>query len=202
MIAAPGVETFREHVVMIQNGIRMIDRDGNLVKAIVSEEGENIDAEDTGEKGYNYRSERFANRLMMDGRISKVFSSCVHGEPATPLFQAYSGERVVFRTMMPAEKPRNTSFCIHGHVLDELNTPECGKKTAVQGAVSIGNTYDMELKDGASCPGDYLYLSGSLKWDIESGMWGIFRVKKQSIYCKCKDTCRKLWACMPGKKDK
>ena len=50
----------------------------------------------------------------------------------------------------------------------------------------------MELKDGASCPGDYLYRSGSLKWDVESGMWGIFRVLKQGIGCKCKNVCRKV----------
>ena len=35
------------------------------------------------------------------------------------------------------------------------------------------NRFDMELKDGASCPGDYLYRSGSFGWDVEYGMWGI-----------------------------
>lgn len=29
-------------------------------------------------------------------------------------------------------------------------------------------------------PGDYLYRSGVIKWDIESGMWGIFRIKDQN----------------------
>lgn len=27
-------------------------------------------------------------------------------------------------------------------------------------------------------PGDYLYRSGLIRWDIESGMWGIFRINK------------------------
>ena len=40
----------------------------------------------------------------------------------------------------------------------------------LQGGVSIGNKFDIELKDGAGCPGDYLYRSGSFKWDVESGM--------------------------------
>lgn len=123
VITAPGVESFRECVVMIQNGIRMLDADGELVKTIPEEEG-NVDTEDTGEKGYNYRSERFANRLKQDRRISRIFSSRIHG---------------------------------------------------------------------ASCPGDYLYRSGSFKWDVESGMWGIFRVLKQGIGCKCKNVCRKMW---------
>ena len=198
VITAPGVENFRECVVLIQNGIRMLDREGELVKTIVEEEGEAIDAEDTGEKGYNYRSERFANRLERDRRISKVFSSHVHGDPSTPLFKAYTGERVVFRIMMPADKPRNVGFCIHGHELTELKAQPCEKKTAMQGAISIGNTFNMELENGASCPGDYLYRSGSLKWDIESGMWGIFRVVKQNFSCKCRNIYRKVRACMPG----
>lgn len=186
VITAPGVDSFREFVVFIQNGIRILDREGNLVKTIPDEDGEGIDHEDTGEKGYNYRSERFANRFERDARPSKVFSSRVHGDPATPLFKAYSEERVIFRVMMPADKPRNVGFCIHGHEWKEVDERACIDRVAVQGAISIGNTFDMELENGASSPGDYLYRSGSLKWDVESGMWGIFRVLKQSFSCKCK----------------
>jgi hypothetical protein len=62
----------------------------------------------------------------------------------------------------------------------------------LQGAISIGSVYNMELEDGASCPGDYLYRSGSLKWDVESGMWGIFRVSKSSIKCKCMNLYKKV----------
>lgn len=40
-------------------------------------------------------------------------------------------------------------------------------------------------------PGDYLYRSGSLKWDVESGMWGIFRVMRQKFSGKCRSFCRK-----------
>ena len=122
VITAPGIEEFRECVVMIQNGIRMLDREGKLVKTtekvveetnvrnvpgegmIVGETMEEMheteeqeveapDAEDTGEKGYNYRSERFANRLKKDNRISKIFSSRVHGDPGTPAFRASTRQR-------------------------------------------------------------------------------------------------------------
>ena len=176
----------------------MLDKKGDLVKTIAEEEGEAIDAEDTGEKGYNYRSERFANRLKKDSRIAKVFSSKVHGDPATPLFQVYTGDRVVFRTMMPADKPRNVGFGIHGHEWREQDECPCTDRISMQGAVSIGNTFDMELENGAACPGDYLYRSGSLKWDVESGMWGIFRVMRQSFSCKCKSIYRKV--CIRNKK--
>lgn len=176
---------------MIQNGVRLLDKEGNLIKTMAAEEGEEIDAEDTGEKGYNYRSERFANRLKEDERISKIFSSRVHRDPATPIFKAYTGERVIFRTMMPADKPRNVSFAVHGHVWKEQPGDVYSRMIPLQGAVSIGNTYNMELRDGASCPGDYLYRSGSLKWDVESGMWEIFRVLKKGFGCKCKKACQK-----------
>ena len=82
VITAPGTAPFRECVVLIQNGIRMLDEDGELVKT-ATDDGEEVDDEDTGEKGYNYRSERFANRLRKDHRVSKVFSSRVHGDPAS-----------------------------------------------------------------------------------------------------------------------
>lgn len=194
VITAPGEESFRECVLFIQNGIRMLDKYGELVKTTetleIGEAAEEPDTEDMGEKGYNYCSERFANRLERNPQISKVFSSRIHGDPATPLFSAYFGERVIFRVMMPADKPRNVGFCIHGHELREVEQTGL-RKIAVQGAVSIGNTFDLELENGSSEPGDYLYRSGSLKWDVESGMWGIFRVMRQNLKCKCRKFCRK-----------
>lgn len=191
VVAAPGRETFREYVLFIQNGIRLLDMNGELIETAQGEEDEPVDAEDTGEKGYNYRSERFANRLKKDKRVWKVFSSRVHGDPATPVFKAYAGDRVIFRTVMPADKPRNVGLTVHGHMWKEQPKDPASRIIPLQGGISIGNKFDMELEGGASCPGDYLYRSGSLKWDVESGMWGIFRVVKQGIGCKCKNACRK-----------
>lgn len=192
-IVAPGTEAFRECVVIAQNGIRMLDKNDMLVKTAAGEDGDDVDAEDTGEKGYNYRSERFANRLKKDSRISKIFSSRIHGDPATPVFKAYTGERIVFRFAMPADKPRNIGFCIHGHTWKKWPKDLTSSTIALQGAINIGNVYNLELQNGASMPGDYLYRSGSFKWDIESGMWGIFRILKQGIRCKCKNACRKVF---------
>lgn len=196
VITAPGVESFREFVLFIQNGIRLLDSEGNLIQTAAGDEGEPVDAEDTGEKGYNYKSERFANRLKEDPRVWKVFSSRIHGDPATPIWKAYSGDRVIFRTMMPADKPRNTSLAIHGHMWREQQEDAFSREIPIQGAVSVGDRFDMELKDGASCPGDYLYRSGSLAWDVESGMWGIFRVMKRSIGCRCSKICQRLKKCI------
>lgn len=188
VITAPGEETFRELVLFAHNGIRLLDKAGNLIKT--TEQGADnghggVDHEDTGEKGFNYRSERFFNRLKRVPLISKVFSSRTHGDPATPLLEAYTGERVVIRYLMPADKPRNIGFVLHGHNWFAQPEDPFSTRISVQGAISIGGVYNMELDEGASeYPGDYLYRSGSLKWDVESGMWGIFRVRKKGIrYC-------------------
>lgn len=196
VITAPGMESFREYVLFIQNGIRLLDAQGNLIQTAAADSEEPVAPEDTGEKGYNYRSERFANRLLRDARVWKVFSSKVHDDPATPIWKAYSGDRVIFRTMMPADKPRNVSLTVHGHLWREQPNDALSREIPLQGGISVGNRFDMELKDGAACPGDYLYRSGSFAWDVESGMWGIFRVMKHSVRCRCKEMCGRILKCI------
>lgn len=153
----------------------------------------------------SYRSEPMRNRMPLthdhaDTGEDISMSSWVYGAPATPVFKAYAGERVIFRTLMPADKPRNVGFCIHGHMWKQQPDNALSRIIPLQGAISIGNTFNMELENGASSPGDYLYRSGSFKWDVESGMWGIFRVLKQGIHCKCtnlcKNICKKALSCV------
>lgn len=196
VVASPGEEAFREFVLFAQNGIRMLDKNGVLIKTteMDTEEGAHgaPDHEDTGEKGYNYRSERFINRLMRDPRMKNVFSSKEHGDPATPLFKAYEGERIVFRYLMPGDKPRNISFVLHGHQWKAQPKDPFSRVVSVQGAVSVGGSYRIEPENGAAMPGDYLYRSGSLRWDVESGMWGILRIMKRSLKCYCENICRRI----------
>lgn len=195
VITAPGMENFREYVLFMQDGIRLLDADGKLIQTASGTEEEPVDAEDTGEKGYNYRSERFANRLKKDVRISKIFSSKTHGDPATPILKAYQSDRIVIRAAMPADKPRNIGLAVHGHMWREQPKDPFSRVIPLQGAISVGNRFDMELEQGASLPGDYLYRSGSLKWDVESGMWGILRVVKRGIGCQCRNLCKKVQGC-------
>ena len=197
VVTAPGTEPFREFVLFAQNGIRLLNKNGALIKTTeqdMENEGEHgaPDHEDTGEKGYNYRSERFFNRLKRNPRIEFVFSSKWHGDPATPLFKAYEGERIVIRYLMPADKPRNISFALHGHEWKAQPSDPFSRVVPVQGAISVGGVYRMEPESRTAAPGDYLYRSGSLRWDVESGMWGILRVLKRSIKCRCEDVCRRV----------
>lgn len=197
IITAPGVATFREFVLFAHNGIRMLDKAGNLIKT--TEEGEphgahgEVDHEDTGEKGFNYRSERFYNRLKQWPVVHRIFDSKIHGEPATPVLKAYTKERVVIRYLMPGDKPRNTVFLIHGHVWREQPENPLSNVEPVKGAISVGNVYNLELLGGASdCPGDYLYRSGALRWDVESGMWGILRIKTRTAFYALASCCRNV----------
>lgn len=196
------METFREFVLFAHNGIRLLDKEGNLIKTTGQDgdmDGHGApDHEDTGEKGYNYRSERFFNRLKRIPLIEKIFDSKVHGDPATPLFRAYSGERVIFRLLMPADKPRNISFTLHGHRWKAQPDDPFTRTIPLQGAVSVGNVFNIELEH-TGCPGDYLYRSGSLRWDVESGMWGIFRVVGRNACCYCETICRNIRQCCKKK---
>lgn len=197
VITAPGTEAFREFVLFAHNGIRLLDKDGVLIKTTEQdmEDGEGghgaPDHEDTGEKGYNYRSERFFNRLKRVPIISKVFDSKTHGDPATPVFRSYVGERVIIRLLMPADKPRNIGFVLHGHLWRAQPDDPFTRIIPVQGAISVGNVFNIE-PERTNCPGDYLYRSGSLRWDVESGMWGILRVANRNIRCRCESICRSV----------
>ena len=195
VIAAPGVGTFREFVLFAHNGIRLLDKEGVLIRTMEAEGGEGahggVDHEDAGEKGYNYRSERFFNRMKRLPFIHKIFSSKVHGDPATPVLTAYAGERIRVRLLMPADKPRNISFLVHGHEWCAQPGNPLSDSTAIQGAVSVGNVFNLESSESVpKAPGDYLYRSGSLLWDIESGMWGILRLKYRTLRYYCEKACR------------
>ena len=195
VITAPGKENFREFVLFAQNGIRLLDINGEIIKT--TEQGNEgahgaPDHEDTGEKGYNYRSERFFNRLRRIPLIYKVFDSKVHGDPATPVFTAFTGEKVIIRLLMPADKPRNIGFTIHGHQWKSQPDDPFSNVISVQGAISVGGKYDIEI-NSSNVPGDYLYRSGTLRWDVESGMWGIFRVIGHNVKCCCENFCRKAY---------
>lgn len=197
VIIPAGDEPYREFVLFAHNGVRLLDREGNLIKtAQQDEEGGHgaPDHEDTGEKAYNYRSERFFNRLKLNPLIHKVFDSNIHDDPATPVFKAFCEERVIFRLLMPADKPRNISFALHGHTWKAQQNDQLSNTVSIQGSVSVGGSYTIELENGASpLPGDYQYRSGSLKWDVESGMWGIFRVLRCGVKHRCQTACRRVF---------
>lgn len=189
-------KTFREFVLFMQDGIDLYDEAGHPIpdpvdthgggdthddgdthdgESIGAEQEGTVDYEDQGQKGFNYRSERFENRFEKNNNPLYAFSSKKHGDPGTPVLEAYTGEDVTIRLLMPADKPRNHGFVLHGHTWKSLPNDPLSTDVWSQGAISIGSVYNLNFKAN-SYPGDYLYRSGSFRWSVEQGMWGIFRV--------------------------
>lgn len=176
VVSVPGQPDFREFVLFMHDGISLLDK-YNLKIHDPVDHGEDLDFEDQGQKGFNYRCERFENRLKQDPNVHLVMSSKVHGDPATPLLQAYPGDPIRIRLIMPADKPRNHSFVLHGHSWRQQFTDPFSDIISCQGAISVGNVFNIELEGGANkFSGDYAYRSGIFRWDVELGMWGIFRI--------------------------
>ena len=162
VVSSPGQPDFREFVLFMHDGISMLDNDDIPIPDPVDpgHGADRTDFEDQGQKAFNYRSERFENRLKQDPSVKLVMSSRVHGDPATPVFKAYPGDPVRIRLIMPADKPRNHSFVLHGHSWKQQFSDPFSDVISCQGAISVGNVFNMELLDGASrFPGDYAYRS-------------------------------------------
>ena len=95
-IIVPKQPDFREQVLLFADGLYTIGKDGTPptpgeVDPVTGERG---DLEDRGEKGINYRSEPFKHRLDQNGDKSLVFSSVIHGDPSTPIPEAYVGDQI------------------------------------------------------------------------------------------------------------
>lgn len=189
IISNPLLPEFREFALLMHDGVRLLDKDNQLiidpeplVFGIPVEEPEEPDFEDQGSRGFNYRNERFSNRVKKFQDIHKVFSSKAFGDPSTPLFLAYPGDPITIRFVFPADRARAHTFVIHGHKFLRMEDDIHSSAAATKGQNTVGSNDDMQLLYGAggffNKPGDYMYRSGNIRWDIELGLWGIIRVLK------------------------
>ena len=123
--------------------------------------------------GFNLRVEPLSSR---DGDSSLLFSSQVHGDPATPLLEAYLGDPVVVRGLVSATNDVHTLH-LDGHWFRiepySLTSPPVSTVH-----IGISERYDLAIP-GAGGPqgmaGDYLYYSGR-SFKLREGSWGILRV--------------------------
>jgi hypothetical protein len=76
-------------------------------------------------------------------------SSKVHGDPATPVFQAYVGDPVRFRLLMGGDRGRAHSFLMHGHGWPNQPTDPSSMVRTNRGGVMAGNAYVFDLVGGA-----------------------------------------------------
>ncbi|MBI5652056.1 MAG: hypothetical protein HZC40_16690 [Chloroflexi bacterium] len=170
---------FREFIVNLQDGLNLFDKNGIQIADAAAHAGEAADSEDQGEKGINYRSEPFRNRLARDPQSANVFSSVVHGDPATPIFRSYVGEPVMVRVLNSQDLPRAHTFGIAGHEWrHEWNDPTSNIINA-QGGLNTSRAFNLNLIGGAGGPqqlaGDYLYNDRNLFHNLSGGLWGLIR---------------------------
>lgn len=192
-VTLPGGDSFREFVILYQNDASLRYRGealGNLRNG--------DDAEDSGQKAFNYRFEPFWSRLdanpsadpetMMDYDYAEVLSSQAHGDPATPLFTTAAGMPVRIRIVEPAGHPRNGAFTLSGHDWVEypwtmgstVQTADPGpqNRLGTENAIGPGRHANILLESAGgteALTGDFLYRT-PLGFAFGGGQWGIMRV--------------------------
>jgi len=151
--------SFREMVMFIQ--------DDNPLNSIGRSSG----------SAFNLRAEPLDLRK---GDHSLLFSSNEHGDPATPVLEAYLGDPMVIRTLVGATNDVHT-WHLDGHWFraepysassPPLNTIHIG----------ISERYDLAIPNAGgpqALPGDYLYYNGR-SFKLREGSWGILRVREGS----------------------
>jgi FtsP/CotA-like multicopper oxidase with cupredoxin domain len=121
----------------------------------------------------NLRVEPLDQRL---GDPSRWFSSADHGDPATPLLEAYVGDPLVIRTLVAATNEVH-SWHLDGHW---FRREPYSSRSPPTGTVALGisERFDLSVARAGgpqAMPGDYLYYSGRTS-KLAEGSWGIVRV--------------------------
>ncbi|MFC4403390.1 multicopper oxidase domain-containing protein [Gracilibacillus xinjiangensis] len=191
ILRQPFLPVIREFGLVLYDGARLLDKKDQLIvdpiDGILLNEADQaaiirdlVDTYDNGSRGFNYRTERLINRFNNIPDLEKLFSSKVHGDPSTPVFEAYPGDPVTIRLVNPSERRRSHTFHLHGHYWNIDSQDIFSTVKSIVGEIVAGHTSNLNLNYGAGglyeYPGDYMYRSGNIRWDIEQGMWGILRV--------------------------
>lgn len=107
---------------------------------------------------------------------SQLFSSQVHGDPATPIIEAFVGDPIVIRALVGGTNDVHT-WHIDGHwfriELFSLTSPPVNTVH-----LGISERYDLVIPRAGGPqgqPGDYLYYNGRI-FKLREGSWGIVRV--------------------------
>lgn len=139
------------------------------------------DPEDQGYMSFNNRSEPFWRRFELnDDRQERVYDSTIHGDPATPVFNAHRDDPVKFRLSQTADASRGISFHLANHRWQRFPGEEGSPMISTDARYSPGKGFTIEPEGGAggtaSDVGDFIYKEMKERRRLESGAWGIMRV--------------------------
>lgn len=125
----------------------------------------------------NLRAEPLEKRT---GDPAETFSSAAHGDPATPVLDAFVGDPVVVRSLVSATNDVHT-WHVDGHWFrkEPFSATSAPVSTALLG---ISERYDLVLPAAGGpqkLPGDYLYGNGR-SFKLQEGSWGLLRVRDRA----------------------
>ena len=127
----------------------------------------------SGGSSFNLRVEPLAAR---GGDPWSLFSSKIHGDPATPLLEAFTGDPLVIRALVSGTNDVHTLHTDGHWFRTELWSKNSPPTSTIQ--LGISERYDLVLpKAGGpqALPGDYRYYNGR-SFKLREGSWGIIRV--------------------------
>jgi hypothetical protein len=132
---------------------------------------------DQGVMAFNYTNEPFQIR---GGDPAYVFSSFVHGDPATPLLGAYIGDPVRIRLIQGAHEESH-AFNLHRQKwLFESRDLESPLTQAKHIGISEAFNFEFAVEGEGPRDFDMLYFSGGID-DLWLGVWGIMRAFGQRV---------------------
>lgn len=146
--------------------------------------------------GINYRCEPMRERLKYHDDPAYIFSSLVHGDPATPILETYPGDEIIIRLLDGAHEEQH-SFNLTGlswkKEITDVFSPQVASQT-----LGISEAFNIHIEK-AYQPGDYLYYFGGID-DAWLGLWGIIRAyrhvtKRLKPICHGKDSMIPLPPC-------
>ncbi|MCA2211409.1 multicopper oxidase domain-containing protein [Jidongwangia harbinensis] len=169
-------QVFREHALQWQDGLNLRTATG----AAIPPAGDVDDPYELGNRGVNYRTERFAPRLARDPVQANVLSSTVHGDPATPVLRAYTGDPVKVRLLISSDRGRAHTFVLSGHGWNYQAADPASTVVSARGVMLASQASSHDLVGGAGGPrgtsGDFLYRDGNQVNQTNAGLWGLLRV--------------------------
>ncbi|WP_158542506.1 copper oxidase [Lujinxingia litoralis] len=198
--------TFREFVMVLQDEIALhsgnpVFQGGDPLEPTVLRNNVGADdAEESGHKGFNYRTEPLWARLgvppdygenaLNDLQQYDLLSSAVHGDPATPVFRAEPGDNLRVRVLLPSGHPRQHAIGLlgatwpvataqTGSFSQVLGANESTFYTGSDGGLAAGKASNLIPLHGAGGPfkvrGDFL-LFDQASIHFYGGTWGLMRV--------------------------
>ena len=168
IICQPGGKKYREFVLFVHDFALLFDKNN---KPINSPEVPGSH-DDPGVMGINYRCEPMKERLKIKDDHAHIFSSFVHGDPATPLLETYPNEEMIIRLVDGAHEEQH-SFNITGLAwkkeITNINSPLVQQQT-----IGISEAFNIYINQKYQA-GDYLYYFSGID-DLWLGLWSIIRV--------------------------